>query len=105
MDDETCLAVAIELGIDPMQVVGAACIDRAEKTGQHSLWENFSQRMAATASAILAGVVVIGAVSTATDAKAADLTQMESHHFRQRFRNLRKMLKTQHYAGLLAANQ
>lgn len=53
MDDETCLAVALELGIDPLQVIGAACIDRAEKTGQKSLWEVFMARTAATAAAVL----------------------------------------------------
>ena len=54
MDDETCLAVAIELGVDPMMVVGAACVDRAEKTGQRSLWENFLvSRMAAAAVLLL----------------------------------------------------
>lgn len=53
MDDETCLAVALELGIDPLQVVGAACIDRAEKTGQKSLWEVFMMRTAATAALVL----------------------------------------------------
>jgi transcriptional regulator with XRE-family HTH domain len=55
MDDETCLAVAMQLNIDPLQVVGAACIDRAEKAGQPSLWTVFMERAAATAAiAVLA---------------------------------------------------
>jgi len=53
MDDEACLAVALELGINPMEVIGAACIDRAEKTGQKSLWEVFMNRAAMTAGAVL----------------------------------------------------
>lgn len=53
MDDETCLAVALQLEIDPMQVLGAAFLDRAEKTGQRSLWEVFMNRAAATAGAVL----------------------------------------------------
>lgn len=53
MDDETCLAIAMHLQLDPMQVIGAACIDRAEKTGQKSLWEVFMARTAATAAAVL----------------------------------------------------
>lgn len=53
MDDETCLAIALELGINPIEIVGAACIDRAEKTGQKSLWEVFMMRTATTASALL----------------------------------------------------
>ena len=53
MDDEACLAVALQLEIDPMQVLGAAFLDRAEKTGQRSLWEVFMNRAAATAGAVL----------------------------------------------------
>lgn len=53
MDDEACLAVALQLDINPLQVIGAACIDRAEKTGQKSLWEVFMSRTAATAAAVL----------------------------------------------------
>lgn len=53
MDDEACLAVALALDINPMLVVGAACIDRAEKSGQKSLWEVFMSRTAATAAAVL----------------------------------------------------
>ena len=53
MDDETCIAIALQLGIHPMEVIGAACIDRAEKTGQKSLWEVFMSRTAMTAGAVL----------------------------------------------------
>lgn len=55
MDDETCLAVAMQLNVDPLHVVGAACIDRAEKSGHSSLWTVFMERAAATAAtAVLA---------------------------------------------------
>lgn len=55
MDDEACLKVAMALEIDPIKVVGAACIDRAEKAGQPSLWTVFMERAAATAAiAVLA---------------------------------------------------
>lgn len=53
MDDETCLAVALALEVNPMQIIGAACIDRAEKTGQKSLWEVFMSRSAAVAASVL----------------------------------------------------
>jgi DNA-binding transcriptional regulator YdaS (Cro superfamily) len=53
MDDEACLAVALQLGTNPMEVIGAACIDRAEKTGQKSLWEVFMSRTAAATAAVL----------------------------------------------------
>ena len=53
MDDETCIAVALALNIHPMEIIGAACIDRAEKSGQKSLWEVFMTRTAATAASVL----------------------------------------------------
>ena len=53
MDDEACLAVAMALNINPMEIVGAACIDRAEKSGQKSLWEVFMSRTVATAATVL----------------------------------------------------
>lgn len=53
MDDETCLALALQLNIDPMEIIGAACMDRAEKSGQKSLWEVFMSRTAAAAATVL----------------------------------------------------
>lgn len=53
MDEETCLAVALALELNPLEVMMAAGIDRAEKAGQQSLWTVFSQRMAATAASAL----------------------------------------------------
>ena len=41
MDNEMCLKIALALEIDPIQVIMAADIDRAEKAGQRSLWEDF----------------------------------------------------------------
>ena len=63
MENETCVAVALELGIDPLKIIIAADMDRAEKTGQHSLWEVFMQRAAATASTALILAVVAGLTS------------------------------------------
>lgn len=77
MDDETCLAVAMQLDIDPLQIVGAACIDRAQKSGQSSLWEIFMSRTAATAaSALIFGSVTL--FLTPNDANAA--TSPEGQH-------------------------
>ena len=53
MDDETCLAVALQLNVDPLHVVGAACIDRAEKSGYSSLWTVFMEKAAATAATVV----------------------------------------------------
>lgn len=69
MDNEACLALAIKLGIDPMPIIMAADIDRAERTGQHSLWEVFSRRTA-TAASVLA-VVLVNFLLTPTPSEAA----------------------------------
>ncbi len=72
MDNEACLAIALKLGIDPLKIIMAADIDRAERAGQHSLWEVFSQRTATTtASAALAlaiGVVTLFVTPTPSEA-------------------------------------
>lgn len=79
MDDETCLAVAMHLGIDPLQVVGAACIDRAEKTGQKSLWEVFMARTAATAALVLVASGV-NLLLTPGNAEAATMRGVQGVH-------------------------
>lgn len=60
MENEMCLAVALDLDADPMKIIMAADVERASRAGQHSLWEVFSQRMAATAASALlvAGVTL-----------------------------------------------
>lgn len=57
MDNEACLAVALKLGIDPIRIIMAADIDRAERAGQHSLWEVFTQRTSIAASVLVAASV------------------------------------------------
>lgn len=59
MDNEACLAVALKLGIDPVRIIMAADIDRAERAGQHSLWEVFTQRTSIAASVLAVGVVTL----------------------------------------------
>jgi hypothetical protein len=72
MDEETCLAVALALEVNPMEVMMAAGIDRAEKAGQKSLWTVFSQRMAATAATVaMASAVTL--FLTPHNAEAAQL--------------------------------
>ncbi|HWW06321.1 Cro/Cl family transcriptional regulator [Collimonas sp.] len=69
MDNEACLAIALELGIDPLKVIMAADIDRAERAGQHSLWEVFSRRTATLASAaLITGIVTLFATPTPSEA-------------------------------------
>ncbi|MGN6704018.1 MAG: Cro/Cl family transcriptional regulator [Burkholderiaceae bacterium] len=72
MDEETCLAVAMALEIDPLQVLMAAGIDRAEKTGQRSLWSVFSTRTTRTAAIGLA-IASVNFFLTPTPSEAAQL--------------------------------
>lgn len=65
MDNETCLRIAQALDLaDPMPIIMAADMDRAERAGQRSLWEVFSRRMApAAAPATLASVAALVGLS------------------------------------------
>ncbi|NMM27827.1 MAG: helix-turn-helix transcriptional regulator [Glaciimonas sp.] len=68
MDEETCLAVAMALEVNPLDVMMAAGIDRAEKTGQKSLWEVFSQRTAQAAGIAIFGIVTLLVTPTPAEA-------------------------------------
>lgn len=58
MENDLCLRIALELDMDnPMPVIMAADMDRAEKAGQQSLWEVFLPRMAGISAALVLGVV------------------------------------------------
>jgi transcriptional regulator with XRE-family HTH domain len=60
MDNEKCVKVALELELDPLKVIMATDMDKAERSGQQSLWSVFSERMAATAAtAIFAAGVTL----------------------------------------------
>lgn len=69
MDGNTCLKVAMQLGIDPLQVVGAAFIDRDEQQGKESPWAVFMTKAAATA-AIVALATSVNLFLTPEDANA-----------------------------------
>lgn len=79
MDNEACLALALELKIDPLLVIMAADIDRAERSGQHSLWEVFSRRATQTASVALFGAVTL--FVTPTPSEAAPVLQSKTAIF------------------------
>jgi uncharacterized protein YaiE (UPF0345 family) len=53
MDNEKCVKVALELRIDPMKVIMATDLDKADRTGHKSIWEVFMARAAMTAGAVL----------------------------------------------------
>jgi len=68
MSEEQCLQVARELGMEnPLPIIAAAGIDRAEKTGQRSLWEIFTK---ATSLSPLAVALLIGVTSIVTPSPA-----------------------------------
>lgn len=68
MDDEQCLRVAQVLGMEnPLPIIAAAGIDRAEKTGQRSLWEVFTK---ATSLSPLAVALLVGVTSIVTPSPA-----------------------------------
>ena len=75
MDNEACIALAMALDIDPWKIIMAADIDRAERAGQQSLWEVFSQRTS-FAAAVLAAVCVTNFL-TPSSAKAAEINDLQ----------------------------
>jgi len=72
IDNEMCLKIALELEIDPMTVIMAADMDRAERSGQRSLWEVFSMKGATAklASNMMAGFVAVNLFLTPNPEKA-----------------------------------
>ncbi|AJY27652.1 hypothetical protein BTM_84 [Burkholderia thailandensis 34] len=57
MSNDVCLKVAAGLGMDnPLLIIMAADMDRAEKAGQQSLWEIFLPKMAGLSAALAIGV-------------------------------------------------
>ncbi|ULX54057.1 Cro/Cl family transcriptional regulator [Cupriavidus taiwanensis] len=67
VDNETCLQIAQALNmIDPMPVIMAADMDRAERAGQRSLWEVFSRRMAHSAAPATLAVLAVSVTKFVT---------------------------------------
>ena len=74
MDNEQCLKVALELQIHPSYVIMATDMDRADRTGQKSLWEVFLQRTTQATSAalsVLAVAIFVNLFLTDQSAEAA----------------------------------
>ncbi|MDQ7981957.1 Cro/Cl family transcriptional regulator [Paraburkholderia sp. SARCC-3016] len=58
MENDLCLRVALELGMDnPLPIIMAADMDRAEKAGQQSLWEVFLPKMTGISAALVFAIV------------------------------------------------
>ena len=80
MENETALLIAKELNIDPIPLIIAADIERAEKGGQKSMWEYFLMKKAEQnwgIAALLAFVFVTN-ILTATPAEAAPALNVAS---------------------------
>lgn len=60
-ENEICIKIAMEINVDPMEVIMAADLDRAERAGQHSAWEIFLERTKAAAASVL--VFLVAALS------------------------------------------
>lgn len=76
MSEEQCLQVAQELDMEnPLPIIAAAGIDRAEKTGQRSLWEVFTK---ATSLNPLAVALLLGVTSIVTSPAADAATAQTS---------------------------
>ncbi|CAG9182969.1 hypothetical protein LMG23992_04872 [Cupriavidus laharis] len=74
VENEMCLRIAQALNMDdPMPVIMAADMDRAERAGQRSLWEVFSRRMVQGAAPATLAVLVASVTNfvTPTPAQAA----------------------------------
>lgn len=69
IENETCVALALMLGIDPIRIIMAADMDRAERAGQHSLWEVFTSRTSIAASVL--ALVSVNLFLTPTPSEAA----------------------------------
>ncbi|MBC3871924.1 helix-turn-helix domain-containing protein [Undibacterium oligocarboniphilum] len=101
MDNEKCIKIAIELGIDPIEIIMASDIDRAERAGQKSLWEVFTTRTAQRVSAVLA-LCFVTSFLTPTPAEAATARVLAEHSlpainyakFRRYLRRLQMVLNS-----------
>ncbi|CAN5906944.1 hypothetical protein BH11PSE12_BH11PSE12_17220 [soil metagenome] len=70
MDNEKCVKIALELNIDPLKIIMASDLDKAERSGQKSLWEVFTMRTVTTANTALL-LLLVNLFLTPTPAEAA----------------------------------
>lgn len=80
MDNEVCLRLAQLLDMDnPMPIIMAADMDRAERAGQRSLWEVFSPRMAHSGLVAVLMALGLGVTNfvTPSPAQAAPLSHSD----------------------------
>ncbi|AIO69964.1 helix-turn-helix family protein [Burkholderia oklahomensis] len=95
MDNETCLRVAEALNMEnPLPVIMAADMDRAEKAGEHSMWERFLPKLAGITltTVLFAGVTNFvtptpANAATPTKTGADSLLSVNYRHFGTRRAN------------------
>ncbi|WP_423200310.1 HTH cro/C1-type domain-containing protein [Cupriavidus sp. H19C3] len=83
MNNEVCLKVAQALDMDnPLPIIMAADMDRAERAGQRSLWEVFSRRMAGSATPASLAVLIALATNfvSPTPAQASARATSSAEH-------------------------
>lgn len=84
MDNEMCLHLAQLLEMEnPLPIIMAADLDRAERAGQRSLWEVFSPRMAHSATAAILVLVAASVTNfvTPSPAEGAPFSQVKGERF------------------------
>jgi len=75
MNNEACIALAIALEEDPMKIIMAADLDRAERSGHKSLWEVFSKQAAMVTGAVVLGGVTLLVSPTSSEAAPVKTSQ------------------------------
>ena len=81
MDNEKCVKIALELDIDPLKIIMASDLDKAERAGQKSLWDVFMTRTQTAKNAGVTASLFLALVTnfvTPTPAKAAPALNVDS---------------------------
>lgn len=76
MDNEACIKLAMALNVEPVQIIMAADIDRANRAGQRSMWEVFMTKTATAGS--LFALVSVTNLLTPSPAKAAPVLNIDA---------------------------
>jgi transcriptional regulator with XRE-family HTH domain len=82
MDNEMCIKIAMELGVEPIKIIMASDLDRAERSGQKSLWEVFisrTQTVKNTGVSAALCLVFVTNLLTGAEAKATPVLNIEKN--------------------------
>ncbi len=84
LDDYSCLKIADVLGIDPMEIITAANIEREKKEQKRKVWEEFSRRRG------WAAVLFIFVISNSYEIAREYFTCSENIHYAKLLRRRRR---------------